>query len=267
MAAAPSIQIAVAVHKPYRMPTDPVYLPLQVGAALHPEVDLGFVKDNTGDNISAKNGSYCELTALYWMWKNNTADYKGLAHYRRYFGTRDARRARAKDRFERIATEADIRAALESADVVLPRKRNYYIETVYNHYAHTFDGAHFDAARAVLSEKCPEYLYEWDKLMDGTTAYLYNMFVMRNELVDAYCEWLFPLLAELEQRIDTAGMDAFQQRWVGRVSERLFNVWVTKNGLTACELPTTTPEPVDWPKKATGFLKAKFLGKKYEKSF
>lgn len=249
------------------MPADKVYLPLRVGAALHPELDLGFTKDSEGENISELNGSYCELTALYWMWKNSTADYKGLAHYRRHFRTNDSKRAHAKDRFERIATEKDFRAALESADVVLPRKRNYFIETVYNHYAHTFDGAHFDAAREVLSERCPEYLYEWDKLMEGTTAYLYNMFVMSADNVDAYCKWLFPILEELQTKIDSTGMDAFRARWPGRVAERLFNVWVATNNLKVAELATVSPEPVDWISKGKGFLAAKFLGKKYEKSF
>lgn len=264
---APFIQIAVAAHKSYRMPADPMYLPVQVGAALHPEVDLGFQKDSEGSNISDKNGSYCELTALYWMWKNSTAQHKGLAHYRRHFGTLDAKRAHAKDRFERIATEADIRKALESADVVLPKKRNYYIETVYDHYSHTFDGKQFDAAREVLQEKCPEYVPAWDELMAGRTAYLYNMFAMSAENVDTYCSWLFPLLDELEKRIDSSKMDAFQARWVGRVAERLLNAWVATNNLRVIELPAVSPEPINWSKKISGFLAAKFLGKKYGESF
>ena len=55
------IKILVAAHKKYWMPDDSVFLQIQVGAALHPA--LGYIPDNTGDNISAKNPNYCELTA------------------------------------------------------------------------------------------------------------------------------------------------------------------------------------------------------------
>lgn len=47
-----NIKILIAAHKQYWMPKDPVYLPLHVGAEGKP--DLGYTKDNTGDNISAK---------------------------------------------------------------------------------------------------------------------------------------------------------------------------------------------------------------------
>ena len=40
--------------------------------------------DDEGDNISQKNKTYCELTAQYWAWKNEDADYYGFFHYRRY---------------------------------------------------------------------------------------------------------------------------------------------------------------------------------------
>lgn len=87
------ITVAVATHKAYRMPIDGVYMPLQVGRALHPNVDLGMTCDNTGDNISQLNAQYSELTGLYWMWKNCDADYQGLVHYRRHFAKMTVRNA------------------------------------------------------------------------------------------------------------------------------------------------------------------------------
>ena len=98
------ICIAVATHKAYRRPEDSMYLPLQVGEALHPDVDLGFACDNTGDNISDRNAYYSELTGLYWLWKNCDAEYKGLVHYRRHFATLNKTMRSSSDRFERIAT-------------------------------------------------------------------------------------------------------------------------------------------------------------------
>ena len=82
------VKILVACHKadPNIIKND-IYFPIQVGKSLNSELDLGFQCDDTGDNISDKNGSYCELTALYWAWKNiKNVDYIGLCHYRRYFG-------------------------------------------------------------------------------------------------------------------------------------------------------------------------------------
>ena len=81
-----SIKIIVATHKKAKMPTQNSYLPIQVGASINP--DLGYTKDNTGENISNKNPYYSELTGLYWAWKNLDSDYIGLVHYRRYFALR-----------------------------------------------------------------------------------------------------------------------------------------------------------------------------------
>ena len=81
------ITILVCAHKPdEHIRNYPPYKAIQVGAALHPEMDLGFLKDNVGDNISEKNPKYCELSAIYWGWRNlKNVEYAGLAHYRRYF--------------------------------------------------------------------------------------------------------------------------------------------------------------------------------------
>ena len=80
-----NIKILIAAHKQCKLPSDTIYLPVQVGKALHPDLTLtGYQPDNEGENISNKNPYLCELTAIYWAWKNMKADYVGLVHYRRH---------------------------------------------------------------------------------------------------------------------------------------------------------------------------------------
>lgn len=88
-------KIIIATHKPYWVPDDPVYLPVQMGHAIHP--DIGYVGDDTGENISEKNWNFCELTGLYWAVHNIDAEYLGIVHYRRYFGSRRHRFAPKKN--------------------------------------------------------------------------------------------------------------------------------------------------------------------------
>ncbi len=90
---------------------------------------------------------------------------------------------------------------------------------------------------------------------------------MREDLFNSYCSWMFGVIDELARRIDSTGLDAFQARWPGRVSERLLDPWLETNGIAYSELPVVSPEPIDWIAKGKGFLAAKFLGKKYERSF
>ncbi|MEE1274708.1 MAG: DUF4422 domain-containing protein [Olegusella sp.] len=263
---ASDIAIAVASHKAYRMPEDDIYLPLQVGAALHPGLELGWQRDDEGDNISQKNGSYSELTGLYWLWKNRNADYKGLVHYRRLLGTNDAAHRHAKDPYNRLVRKDELLRLLSQKDIIVARRRNYYIETVYNHYSHTFDGCQFDVMREILCDTAPDYVSSWDALMESRGAHIYNMFVMPSGLFDEYCGWMFDKIDRLAEIIGPMD-DAFQARYPGRVSERLLDPWLQTHGITYAELPVVNSEPVDWWAKGTGFLKAKFLGKKYQKSF
>ena len=260
------ITVAVAAHRACPMPSDPMYLPLQVGAALHPGACPGFQPDDEGDSISRLNASYCELTGLWWMWRNCDSGCKGLVHYRRLLGTRGPLRC-DPDRMRRAVGAGELLAALGPAGFVVARRRVYGIETVYSHYAHTFDAAHLDACRGVLSETHPEILPAWDRHMRSRSAHICNMLAARADLFDAWCEWLFPVLAELTGRIDSEGMTPFEARWPGRVAERLLDPWLDLNGIEPAELPVATPEPVDWVAKGRGFLAAKFLGRKYGESF
>lgn len=255
-----NIKIIVAAHKHYRMPEDEIYLPLHVGHA--GKRDIGFCTDDTGDNISEKNPYYCELTGLYWAWKNLEADYIGLAHYRRHFSVKRGK----KDKFESVLSGDELKKLISDCDVILPKARNYYIETIYSHYAHTHDGSHLDKTKEIIAEKYPDYLPHFEKVMNSRKAHMFNMFIMKKELADSYCGWLFDILGELEKRIDVSGMSAFDARLFGRVSERLLDVWLSKNEIKYREIRHIHTEPINWAKKIKGFIFAKFFGKKYSKS-
>ncbi len=148
----PSVKIIIATHKKYRMPDDEMYIPVQVGA--EGKDDLGYTRDNTGDNISNLNSQYCELTGLYWAWKNLDADYVGLAHYRRHFRVKN----KTKDPFDCVLTSKEAEELLKDNDILVTKRRNYYIETIYDHYVHTLYPEPLDETRKIIEEKCPEYL-------------------------------------------------------------------------------------------------------------
>lgn len=263
------IKIIIAIHKEYFMPSDPMYLPVHVGK--EGKRDIGYQGDNTGENISLKNPYFCELTGLYWAWKNLSNDYIGLIHYRRFFSNK-SRSERKKQPLEALyLTQEEASKLLGQYDVIVPSKRNYYIETLYSHYANTLHAEHLDVTREIIEEKCGEYLESFDKVMKQRGGYMFNMFIMSKELTDSYCSWLFPILFELEKRIPAAQYSAFHARFYGRVSELLFNVWLKQYSqsklLRVKAIPFVYGEKINWLKKGTAFLMAKFFGKKYEKSF
>ena len=249
--------IAVAAHKPYWMPSDALYLPIQVGAAGHESIK-GYQRDDAGDNISAKNPRYCELTALYWAVRNVEADHIGLVHYRRHF----------KGSGENgTLTAGEAQRLLRRAPVVVPKVRRYYIETLESHYGHTFDPHHIAFLREAIVELASDYSDAFEHHMASTKAHMFNMMIMRTDLLKVYLAWLFPLLEAVEARIDFTDLYAFEARALGRLSERLLDVWLTVNEVPYVEAPVISLEKTNWLKKGGSFLAAKFINKKYEKSF
>ena len=101
-----NIKIIVAAHKKYQMPQEKIYMPVQVGAEGKNSIN-GYVQDNVGNNISIKNPYFCELTGLYWAWKNLDADYIGLVHYRRYFTVAKKIPKNENEKFKKILTSEE----------------------------------------------------------------------------------------------------------------------------------------------------------------
>lgn len=261
-----NIKIIVAAHKKYQMPKDKMYMPIHVGAKEKEKIE-DYQRDDEGENISHKNPYFCELTGLYWAWKNLKADYIGLVHYRRYFTTSNVLFKNEKQKFDNVLKQEKADEILKNTDMILPKLRRYYIENLYNHYKNTLHIEPLDETRKILEEKYPEYLVEFDKLHKRTSSHMFNMFIMKKELLNKYCTWLFDILFELEKRIEISQYDVFHARFFGRISELLLDVWINTNNLSYKEVKVMDMQNVNWIKKGFAFLKAKFVGKKYERSF
>lgn len=249
------IKIIVATHKKYWMPDDPMYLPLHVGA--EGKESIGYTPDNSGDNISGKNANYCELTGLYWAWKNLKADYIGLAHYRRHFSNGK----QFGDKKDKVISQVELEKCLAEADILLPKPRNYWIETNYSQYAHAHHAIDLDTTRTIIQEKYPEYINAYDESMKRTTGHRFNMFIMKKDKFDEYCEWLFDILFELEDRLDISSYNKNDARVFGFVSERLLDIWLETKGYNYKTMPYVFMESQNWVIKGWNFLKRK-IGRK-----
>lgn len=218
------VKIYIATHKKFHVPKIDGYQAIEVGAALR-DNNWDFLKDNEGDNISNKNESFCELTALYWMWKHSKSNIIGLVHYRRYFSSR---RIDGREKF--YLQKNEILSLLEKYDVILPEKfywRKHTVETGY--YAGEGVCGDLQVIAEIINEKYPEYILTYSQILQEKDASYCNMFIMSREMMNKYCEWLFDILFEAEKRIDINDYTQEEKRIFGYISEILLNVWVRYN--------------------------------------
>ena len=208
------------------MPEDDIYTPIHVGRK--GKKDIGYIGDDTADNISDRNDGYCELTGFYWIWKNVKADYLGLVHYRRYF-THKGLFCRSID-----------------------KKR---IETNEEHYLHAHPREQFDVCKAIIQEQCPEYMNGWNVMMNRTWAHMFNMFVMKKEYYDEFCQWWFDVMFEVEKKVDLEKYAKEEQRWF--IDELLLDVWLETKKYKYKEINVDFFENQNWLKKLFYFFKRK----------
>lgn len=238
---------------------DPIYQPIMAGNT-QISGNQTISGDDTGENISAKNSFYSELTGIYWVWKNTSQEITGSCHYRRFFTAQAEpflyRLKRLlyfpaglyKKRFgliytkntslfiPRILNQLEINTLLSQYDAILPqaRKLRYTVET---HYSRYHDIADINLLKSIISEKCPEYLNSLNTVLKGRRLYANNMFIMKDKHFQEFMSWWFDVLFEFERRIDLNNYTDYQKRILGFIAERLLNVWFQKKQLNCVELP------------------------------
>ena len=183
-------------------------IPIQVGAALTGK-RICEVRDNTGDHISEKNREYCELTALYWIWKNTSSQYAGLCHYRRHFELNE------------VLLDQLCKSEVDVA-VTVPILNFPSVKEVYSQDHVKQDWEIMMEAIGILQ---PKYQKAAEEVETGIYYYGYNMFFARKEIVDDYCSWLFPILAYCESYCEKKE-DPYQNRYIGFLAERLLTVYL-----------------------------------------
>lgn len=217
----------VAAHKQFPMPKKDGYMPVLVGAVRNYRPKINYQRDDDGDNISVKNPNYNELTAVYWAWKNlKDVDAIGLVHYRRYLFDKKPYS------LDNVVSLDKVEQLLNQYDVILPKKRNYYIESNYSHYVHAHHQEPLDKTREVVKEEYPQYLTKFDQVMKRRKAHMFNMFIMRRDAFESYCTFMFGVL----NKVDIADYSVQEKRVFGYLSELLMDVWLETNAFTYTEL-------------------------------
>lgn len=227
--------IYIATHKKVDIPHLDGYCLLQVGAS--GKEDFGYLRDDIGDNISARNVNFCELTGAYWIWKNSKEKYKGLVHYRRFFGKNNLSAS-----FNQVYSYNQLVEKLARVDILLPYLE-YFQSSAYNQLIRSSctDGT-FQILRKAILRLYPEYVIDFDTFFGNNRSVLFNMLFCRAELFDDYCKWLFDILFKIDEIIDVKELNDYQKRIYGFLAERLLNVWVIHNGLKVENVPVINIE-------------------------
>lgn len=233
-----TVNIYVITHKSFddNFIKNNTYKVLLVGKALGNSGKKYYLNDNLGKNISIKNKSYCELTGLYWMWKNSASSILGLEHYRRYF-VRELKKHVILDK-KQIVND------LKTYDIILPKRDPLVFmgKTADQYFGDIHDPLVWTLTRNIIEEKFPEYIGDFDWFSKQYTGYSYNMMITHKNVIDEYCKWLFSIVASLEKEVDLSKYDDYNKRMFGFVSERLLNVWVKHNHLKIKEYPVWKSE-------------------------
>lgn len=225
------IQIYVAYHKDSLRIENEIFLPIHVGRA-NSNVKLNMIGDDSGENISRKNPIYCEMSAIYWAWKNDSSDYVGLCHYRRIFSTKKnpikiSLRLRLKyllvkianfvrpgyeysytkqlmvrdcDKFLSIANDfaKSIKEYIAKYDAIVPYPTKFATINVRRFFEVSLE--HKLLMDKIIHELNPEFEIWYKKTMKANILYAANIFLFKKDIFNDYCNTVFPILEEHEKR-------------------------------------------------------------------
>lgn len=232
-----NIKLLVCYHKPDMLLKDEIMTPIHVGRAaakqnMKPDApDLkwlteNMIGDDTGENISLRNGTYNELTALYWAWKNydklGNPDYIGLMHYRRHFVLDEGKvKVYTTDKPDNVNQYLEklnysperLSDMLDGCDFICHLGK---VNNICYHYLQNHRIEDLNLALSFLDRK---YKLAADEYLDSDIGNFCNMFIFPKNIFFDYCEWIFDILQKVENSIDVSEKRFF-------ISERLTGIYI-----------------------------------------
>lgn len=176
---------------------------IQAGCALTDKRICDF-RDDIGDNISQKNQYYCELTAGYWILKNDLShQYVGLYHYSRMFDL----------------TELEVIQLLECGiDVILSEPLIFFTSRKNEKWCSDSD------LKEAVKETYPEYLATYEQYEKDGLFIPSNMFVGKKRIYDQYYEWMITIFERYEHILNKKNRK-IRERSIGYMAEELTGIF------------------------------------------
>lgn len=233
------IKIFVSHYKKAHVLENGIIRPIQVGAAVGKRLDgMAYYDDADPDNISALNERYCELTGIYYAWKHIDADYYGFMHYRRFFSfspkkstltayVENLDKTSKEKIFKKYAMdEESIRKAVEGYDVLM--QKPYYV-FITNRFMYTISPSgktkDLDTCLDIIKKDYPHMYKIARRYMHCPMSYTCNMSIMKKEIFNEYCGWLFDILKKFDALTDVSGYTPVQMHVDAYLAERLTGVY------------------------------------------
>ena len=257
----PSIKILVGYHKPAVLLKDDILTPIHLGRALATEASKdgamsqrdyqwmldNMIGDDTGDNISKENRKYCELTALYWAWKNydklGNPDYIGFMHYRRHFILNEKAKLPKKRYLNQLPTYPSITqrylketglkniTSYFKGEIILPDF--IYVNKIYPtitsniqsfcNYAKIPD--FFEEMVKIVSQK-KQYKEIAENITRDNKMFSFNMFILPKKYFFQYCSFLFDVCFQLDRHFkDFTSQNTEHLRQIAWTSEFISTIF------------------------------------------
>jgi hypothetical protein len=207
----------------------------------------GGLSDATQDHISELNPFYCEMTAQYWAWKNDTSEYVGFYHYRRYLNLniddviKENYSIKIKDlpniiNFLTSNEQLDkLKKLLSVSDVIIPKK-TALTPTIAQQYKKHMKNEPWGAFIACLKMKYESEIDPSIYFNNLTYAPICNMYVMKKTIFDVYCKDLFQIIDAIFEQIGTP-YDTYNNRYPGFLAERFLGYWLHIHRISTIETP------------------------------
>lgn len=176
--------------------------------AISDNKEIGMIRDDLDNHISNKNRSYCELTVLYWIWKNTKHMYTGICHYRRVFSL----------------NHQDISNIIQfEPDVILPYPSIHFPDITVQ-YGRYLSDQEIQLMKEAIFFLTPEIRPLWNHIWNSRYFLNYNMLIAKRDVLDKYCTWLFSIL-EMIEKMSYERNIIMSMRYAGYLGEILETIY------------------------------------------